>query len=176
MEQEIWKDIKGYEGLYQVSNIGRVKSLSFRNKKATIKREKILSILKSGNYYHISLSKNNKQKNFLIHRLVAEAFVPNKNNYQEINHKDENIRNNKADNLEWCDHKYNINYGTRTKKVKEKMQVSIIQYDLNGNFVKKWDCMNDAIRFYNNKHIVDVCKGKRISANNYIWKYDILDK
>lgn len=174
--KEIWKDIEEYEGKYQVSNLGRVKSLLFINGNIIKKREKILKELGENKYLHVTLWKNHKGKNYSVHQLVAKAFIENPNNYKEINHKDENIRNNKADNLEWCDHKYNINYGTRTKKVKEKMQVSVVQYDLNGNFIKEWDCMNDAIRFYNNKHIVDVCKGKRISANNYIWKYDILDK
>lgn len=169
--KEIWKDVIGYEGLYQVSNLGRIKSLVFKNRMTTIKREKILSIQKTGNYDHIILYKNGKQINHLIHRLVAEAFIENKNNYKEVNHKDENTRNNNVDNLEWCNHKQNINYGTRTQKAKEKLQVKINQYDLKGNFIKQWNCMNEAIRYYKNGHIFDVCKGQRKTASNFIWQY-----
>lgn len=161
--QEIWKDIKNYEGIYQISNIGRVKNL---------KKNKILSTLKTGRYNHLSLSKNGIVKNHSIHRLVAEAFISNPNNYKYINHKDENTRNNNANNLEWCSQSYNINYGTRKEKVKNKLSISINQYDMNNNFIKKWDCMQDAIRFYNNYHICNVCKGTRKSANGYIWKYN----
>lgn len=168
---ELWKDIKGYEGLYQISNKGRVKSLIFKNRMTTIKREKILKNQRTNSYYHIILRKDGITKNYLIHRLVAEAFVENSYNYKEINHKDENILNNDANNLEWCDHSYNINYGNRKQKVKEKLQVSISQYDLGGKFVKEWPCMNDAIRYYNNKHIFDVCKGERKKASGYFWRY-----
>lgn len=165
MIEEVWKDINNYEGHYKVSNLGRIKSIK-RNK------EKIMSIQTTGSYNHIILRKNNKSKNFSIQKLVAQAFVPNPNNYKEINHKDENTRNNYANNLEWCNHSYNINYGNRTKKVKDKLSTMINQYDLNGNYVKTWNCMNDAIRFYNNnRHICDVCKGKRYTASGYKWSY-----
>lgn len=161
--KEIWKDVIGYEGLYQVSNLGNVKS---------VKKDKKLSILKSGRYNHLSLSKNGTIKNHSIHRLVAQAFIPNPNNYNIINHKDENTRNNCVDNLEWCSQSYNINYGTRKEKVKNKLSISINQYDMDNNFIKKWNCMQDAIKFYNNFHICSVCKGLRKSASGYIWRYN----
>lgn len=100
---ETWKDIKDYEGLYQISNLGRVKN---------IKKQKILKPLNINNYLRVVLSKKGKVQNKYIHRLVAETFIPNDNNYKEINHKDENSMNNQIDNLEWCNRKYNINYGT----------------------------------------------------------------
>ena len=114
--EEIWKDIKGYKGKYQVSNLGRVKSLNYRN----TGKEKILSPGKySGEYLQVMLYKDGKLKKHSIHRLVALAFIPNSNNYPIINHKDENPSNNRVDNLEWCTYKYNSNYGTCRQKISE---------------------------------------------------------
>ena len=110
---EIWKDIEGYAGLYQVSNLGRVKSL----KVSKIKSERIRkSYQQSSGYISIVLCKNGKVTNHKIHRLVANAFIDNPDNLPEINHKDEDKTNNCVDNLEWCDSSYNKNYGTRTEK------------------------------------------------------------
>lgn len=134
--QEIWKDIPNYEGFYQVSNLGRVKSLAReilgkRNRKV---KEKIL--IPSSNmhgYYKVELFKNKIVLRKRIHRLVAEVFL-DKSNFKSmpdedrnlinidklvVNHKDENKRNNNVDNLEWCTHKYNDCYGTRSKKFKQ---------------------------------------------------------
>ena len=172
--QEIWKDIKDYEGFYQVSNLGRIKSLERivmgRWKPIKIK-EKILVAVNKKRYLRVHLSKNNKKKLYSIHRLVAEAFIPNPNNYNEINHKDENILNNCVDNLEWCSRSYNINYGTRTQKTIDKVCKAILQYDMQGNFIKELKTMNDAVRYYNNAHICSVCKGNRKNASGYIWRY-----
>ena len=141
MNNEIWKDIKGYEGLYQVSNLGNVRSLdrfvydfnsSSKNKR--FKKGKLLKVRQTGKLYLSAfLSKNNILKKYFVHRLVAEHFVDknnfkcmaseNKNNvdlnYLFINHIDENPLNNKADNLEWCTIAYNNNYGNRIKKFNE---------------------------------------------------------
>lgn len=117
---EIWMDIKDFEGLYQVSNLGRVRSLDkiilqhkygaspnlYRRKGKILKQ----AITKEG-YYMVSLFDNNKGKSYLVHRLVATAFILNPNNYRVVNHKDENKLNNNLDNLEWCTDKYNLNYG-----------------------------------------------------------------
>ena len=103
MDREIWKDIKNYEGLYQISSFGRVKS--FYNGE-----EKILKNNIRNTYEIIQLSKNKARKSFQIHRLVAEAFIPNPNNYDIINHKDFIRTNNHVENLEWCSQKYNVNY------------------------------------------------------------------
>ena len=100
--KEIWKDIKGYEGLYQVSNFGRVKSST-----------KILANrLSKRGYYIVTLYKNAKGVTKTVHRLVAQAFIPNPDNLPQVNHKDENKLNNRVDNLEWCTAKYNINYSS----------------------------------------------------------------
>lgn len=110
---EIWKDIKGYEGRYQISNEGRVKSLIGSKEK----------ILKPGLNFHgyekVTLSKGNKVKAHLVHRLVAQAFIPNPNDYPCINHKDEMKFDNSVDNLEWCTYDYNNNYGSRKLKIAE---------------------------------------------------------
>lgn len=112
---EIWKDIRGYEGLYQVSNLGKVKGLA----RVTCRNHKIKErILKETHYKYaqVSLWKEGKERKVYIHRLVALAFIENPNNFPEVNHKDENTFNNCVDNLEWCTSKYNANYGNRTEK------------------------------------------------------------
>lgn len=114
---EIWKDIEGYEGLYQVSNYGRVKSLG----NEASRKEKIRKVrFNNDGYPVIYLHKNGEKKFFLIHRLVAQTFIPNPNNLPEINHKDECKTNSFVENLEWCDRLYNINYGNAITKANER--------------------------------------------------------
>jgi len=116
LPNEIWKDIKGYETLYQVSNLGRVKSLP-----KFYQGERILKSRKDRyGYLYIGLIKSKIKKSFKIHRLVAEAFISNPNNYPIVNHKDENKLNNKSKNLEWCTAEYNNMYNGRAKKAGEK--------------------------------------------------------
>lgn len=119
MKNEIWKDINGFVGLYQVSNLGRVKSLNrivvrSDGRKQEVK-ERILKAGFNGNYYHVRLLKDGVTKTALVHRLVAEAFLPNVSNLPFVNHKDENKTNNIVDNLEWCDMKYNKRYSNAVK-------------------------------------------------------------
>lgn len=157
---EVWKDIAGYEGLYQVSNLGRVKS--FHGRTAP---EKILTPYQKEGYAQILLIKDKRRKLFLIHRLVAEAFLPNPERKPQVNHKDENKRNNQVDNLEWCDCDYNIIYSQGKK---------VLQYDMAGNFLKEWDSMRDAERELGikNTNISACCRGrKNRSAGGYIWKF-----
>jgi len=183
--EEIWKDIKGYEGLYQVSNLGRVKSFDryMKNKHGTytLKKGRILknSILKSTGYLRVSLSHEGKFISKQVHRLVAEAFIPNPNNYPIINHKDENILNPRADNLEWCTYKYNNNYGNTaikksiTHKINQKNSKKVYQYDLYGNFIKEWKSTREVARFFNidNNTISRCCRNLKKSALGYKWQY-----
>jgi len=112
--QEIWKDIKGYEGAYQVSNLGRVKSLTRKVKTfngfRTTKGQLLKPLKTNRGYYRVDLKQNQKDKYISIHRLVAEAFIPNPNKYLIINHKDNDPSNNAVDNLEWCTQSYNVKY------------------------------------------------------------------
>ena len=108
---EEWKAIPGYEGLYEVSNMGNVRN---------VRRNTLLRLSKTNNrYIRVSLCKNGIKTGLTVHRLVAEAFIPNPDNLPEVNHKDEDKTNNRVENLEWCDHKYNMNYGTRNIRAKE---------------------------------------------------------
>lgn len=116
---EIWKDVQGYEGLYQVSNLGRVKSLP----KYHYKRERILKPTDNGNGYKIvGIRENGRRLNFYVHRLVATAFVPNPKRLGYVNHKDYNKDNNMASNLEWCTQKENVNYSI--ERMKKPRQVT----------------------------------------------------
>lgn len=194
---EIWKDISNYEGLYQVSNLGRVKSLERiiirkNNKQLSIK-EKILKPQNMKNYKFVRLSKNNETKQHFIHRLVAQAFLDNQHNYNEVNHKDENPSNNIVSNLEWCSHKYNMNYGTInirraiTEKNTKKGRVynynhncnhkgkKVVQYDLQGNFIKEWKSIAEASKTLKLNKIWEVCNNKRNKCGNFIWKYKGVD-
>ena len=120
--KEIWKPIKGYEGLYEVSNFGRVKRLSrkvndYRGENTRIIKEKILSPFDNGKgYLVITLVKNKKKNNHYIHRLVAFAFLPNPNHFEYVNHLDYNTKNNEVSNLEFCTQKTNVNYSKENMK------------------------------------------------------------
>lgn len=167
MKNEVWKNIEGYEGLYQVSNFGRVKSLKFG-------KEKILKPLRiKCGYLQVNLSKNGKGKMCYVHRLVALAFIPNPNCLSEVNHKDENKENNRVDNLEWCNRTYNNNYGTRNKKIGEKKLIPVLQYDKDGTFIREWKSMIDVENELgiNNSNITQCCRGKLKSAGGFRWAY-----
>lgn len=160
--QEIWKDIKGYENLYQVSNLGRVKS-----------KRKILKAI-NGEYLKVGLSKNGKQNTLYIHRLVAKTFISNFENKPQVNHKDENKHNNCVENLEWVTFKENMNYGTKQDRESLlKTRYNVLQYDLNGNFIRKWNNLREITKNtkYKKSNIQYCCKGKQKTAYGYIWKY-----
>ena len=177
MMEEIWKDIKGFEGLYQVSNFGRVKKLaqvSHRlNRWGTIteyhQAEKILTPAFDGrkHYLFVGLNKGEQRTLRNIHRLVAEAFVPNPHNYEYVNHKDEDKLNNLADNLEWCTHKYNTHYG------KNKRSKRVAQMDMQGNVIAEFESTRDAAKVMGVDHvsIAAACRGKTKIIRGYRWKY-----
>lgn len=121
---EEWRPIEGYEGIYEVSSYGRVRSLDryvrCKSKSYRLKKGSILSPAKDKNgYLKVVLSCNRKCNTINVHRLVAQAFIPNPDNLPEVNHKDEDKTNNSVDNLEWCNHSYNINYGTRKERERD---------------------------------------------------------
>ena len=133
---EIWKDIKGYEGLYQISNLGNVKSL---------KTNKNLYYSKSRNYLRVSLNKNGIRKGCSIHRLVAQTFIPNPNNYPCVNHKDCNGNNNKVNNLEWCTYKQNNSY----KNHHLKRNISSAIYFLKRNYSNEIELISELEKIRN---------------------------
>ncbi len=111
---EIWKDIPGFENLYQASNKGNIRSLNYRN---TGKVQVLKPIIRDNGYLQVALWKEKKVVYCRIHRLIALTFLENPNNLPEVNHIDENKSNNRVENLEWCTRKYNINYGTHNERV-----------------------------------------------------------
>ena len=167
--KEIWKDIKGYEGLYQVNNYGKIKSLYNYRGKGNILKSRIKK-----DYYTIGLRKNNKRKWYSIHRLVAQAFIPNPNNLPVVNHKDENKLNNNVDNLEWCTVAYNNNYGIRQEKVKNtnKLKKEVCKLNKNGEILDVYKSIREASEFNNiNISCISKCINKKRSfAGGYIWK------
>ena len=175
--KEIWKDIEGYEGLYQVSNLGYVRSLDKikevinNNKKylKTIKGKELKCSFHDG-YRTVGLIKDGKVKTTYIHRLVATAFVKNPNNYNVVNHIDEDKSNNYYKNLEWCTYQYNNIYGNRLKNIKK----IIIQYDKKFNFIKRWDSATDAEKelLICANNIRKCCNYIIKSAGGYIWRYE----
>ena len=173
--KEEWKNIKGYPN-YMVSNMGNVKSLNYNH----TGREKIMkpSVDKDG-YMYICLYKNGVKKLYLVHRLVAEAFISNPNNYPQVNHKDENPSNNFVDNLEWCDAKYNNNYGTRTERVTEKLingkkSKTVLQINKNtSEIIGEWPSIAEINRKkgFDSKCISNCCKGKQKQSYGFKWAF-----
>lgn len=177
IQEEIWKDVVGYEGLYQVSNTGRVRSLArtYTTNRCTFHiKGKVLKLsLRKEGYYKVNLNKNNKYKTMLVHRMVANAFLPNPRNLPQINHKDEDKANNHVSNLEWCDAKYNTNYGTCIERMRSSKMKRVAQYDKNGNLIKIWESPTTAYRQANLSYaaISSACLGKQKTYKGYIWKY-----
>lgn len=171
LPNEEWRDVIGYEGLYQVSNFGRVKSA---------KINKPMSQWISKGYLMISLRKKGYKKNYLVHKLVADIFLPKNDLRVFINHKDENKLNNVVENLEWVTTRENNNYGTRNKRIsnsqlnRKDCSKRILQFSINGEFIKEWESIAEAVRNgFNRKGISCVCRGvdNYNTSGGYIWKY-----
>lgn len=185
---EVWKPVAGYEGIYEVSSIGRVRSLS-RPKEGKYSHKVEGRILaqgynKANGYYSVNLCYKGKHRTSYVHRLVAGAFLPNPNGLEEVNHKDENKRNNRADNLEWCDRLYNIHHGTGMSRRLRSIAASkkgrcypkrIAQYTLDGKLVATYYSSEEAARALN-------CNGSNIrtcarhergvkQSNGFRWEY-----
>lgn len=179
--EEIWKDVKGYEGLYQVSNLGRIKSLErkvWNRFQYVPKKERILEPRYSGKgYVRYALFKNGKRKDFKGHWLVLSNFVENIENKPQINHINGKKDDNKLSNLEWCTnsenqiHAFKLGLQKRKRGKDNPCSIKVLQYDLQGNFIKEWDSVSEAHKVLKATHITDCCKGKRNYSKGYIWKY-----
>lgn len=163
LNNEVWKDVPEYEGLYKVSSLGRIK-----NKKDLIMSPELYH----RGYYRVQLYSKGKRKHARINRLVAQAFIPNPNNYPMVNHKDENKLNNRVGNLEWCTAKYNCNYGDFIKKSMQSAK-PLYQLDINGNIIKEFNSAHQVQKVlgYDRRAIMGCCNGNCKSAYGYKWKY-----
>lgn len=183
---ETWKPVVGYEGLYEVSDLGNVRSLNWRNKAGA--RNLYLKPHNRG-YYQVELASNGKKKMFMVHRLVAMAFIPNPLSLPQVNHKDENKRNNTVGNLEWCDNKYNAKYSaalhperaknrtySNTRKgttYKRRLTTPIYQCKMDGEIVKKWENSREIFvkTGMSDWSISECCRGNRKKAYGFKWRF-----
>lgn len=183
----VLKPVVGYEGLYSVSDKGFVFS--------HISNKWLKNSTNSNGYLSVELFKNGKNTRMLVHRIVAEAFLENPNQYPCVNHKDESKSNNDVNNLEWCSYRYNQNYGTcqerrcqslsrywQSPKFREDIKRNaerskglfskpIIQKSKTGETIAEFISINEAMRQTKIRHIHEVCSGKRKSAGGYTWEY-----
>lgn len=181
---EEWRDVVGYEGYYQISNLGRVRNY---------KKHILSNHVATNGYLLITLCKNKIKKHCLIHRLVAQAFIPNYNDYPVINHKNEIKSDNRVENLEWCTRSYNSRYGNRAKKFVEHTDFSkstkkglacchelafkpILQFSTSGELLKKWKSATHYAKQFPNypnmaNSIQKCCRGINKTSYGYIWRY-----
>ena len=177
---EIWKDIEGYEGLYQVSSLGRVKSLSRRDRLNRVIQEKILKPqLHRTGYLQVILCKEGKRRSYLVHRLVAETFIDNPEDKSQVNHKDEDKTNNKVENLEWMTARENTNYGTRNERSgksqtnDKKRSKPIYGINIKTNERIEFPSTAEARRNgFDQGNIVHCLKGRCKSHKGYKWFYE----
>lgn len=190
-KDEMWKPIAGYEGLYEVSNYGRVRSVAHFITKTNgvvypIKSRFIHVTTFPKGYYGVMLYKDKKHKHAYIHRLVAETFIPNPNNFETVNHKDENKTNNHVSNLEWCSSDYNIHYGSGINRMRETQRKNnlggkpVLQYTLDGKFVKEYQSVGAAARHLGTRpnYIFKCCHeySDYSQVKGYQWKFKDSDK
>lgn len=193
--EEIWKDVAGFEKYYQVSNFGRVRSkdrLIINAQNTYLKKGRILKPCFDGakHYLFVGLHIENKVKQINVHRLVANAFVPNPHNFPQVNHINEDKTDNRATNLEWCTAAYNTNFGSAMKRAaqtyrkhynRQKIAYEnsaccrkiVFQYSLSGLFLKEWESLTEIQRElgFCRSNISKCCKGIYSQANGYIWKF-----
>lgn len=173
--QESWRDIAGYEGKYQVSNLGNVRALNFHRQG----QPKLLKLLPSmDGYFQVALWKDSKAKFFRVHRLVAQAFISNPDNKPLINHINGIKTDNKAENLEWCTLLENKHHAITTglEKVighENHNAKAVAQYDKDGALIKTYQCMKYASEATNIRYtnISQVCHGHRKTAGGYVWRF-----
>ena len=170
MTKDIWRDVEGYEGLYQVSDQGRVKSLERKGRR----KERFLKPgMDKDGYLFVNLWAGGKQKNHKVHRLVCQAFHENPGNKPQVNHINEIKTDNRASNLEWCTYAENNNHGTRNERVAKAQSKPVAQYAQDGELIKIWPSTREAERQTGFRHgyIGQSANGKRKQAYGFIWKY-----
>ena len=197
MINEIWRDIEGYNGLYQISNLGRVKSLEkkclSKNGKYRINKEKILKLYTNSKdgYIRVGLWKNNKHHSFTLHKIVAQTFIDNYDNKPCIDHINGDRTDNRVENLRWVTHKENNNnpitkkrHSTNHPKVflgifgkNNPSSIPVLQFTIDGKLVRKWDCIRDIQRELgiDNTNISRCCRGKQKTAGNFRWCYAVIN-
>ena len=177
---EIWKPIPGFPG-YEASTYGRIKSteriVEVHHKVGyytyTIPERIMKPHLMNSGYLGITLCLKGKHINTIVHRLIASTFIDNPYYFPEVNHKNEIKTDNRVDNLEWCTRSYNKNFGTGNKRSGINRGKKVLQFDLNGKFIREWDTIRMASAETNTdqKSIINCCKNKIKKANNFIWRY-----
>lgn len=187
---EIWKDVKGFEALYQVSNYGRVRSLPRKINGRSLKGVMLKMIeKKSTGYYAVSLHKNGKQTQAFVHRLVAEAFCEKQEGCDVVDHINTNSKDNSATNLRWTTTYGNVNNPTtqkrRTARIRDfftgrkgslhPSSKPVLQFTTDGTLVRKWKCASDAVREcgFDSGSITRCCKGEYKTHKGFLWRYDI---
>lgn len=174
---EIWKDIPNYQGLYQVSNYGNIRSLDRYSSDHFCKGRVLKPYGNGKGYLLVKLCKNGHIKAFQVHRIVANAFLPNRNKKLQVNHLNENKKDNEVTNLEWCTAKQNSNYGTRSKRISianrnGKLSKKVKQLGKAGNLIKIWPSLSEAERHgFNHGHLSKCARGKVKLAYGYKWEY-----
>lgn len=191
--EEIWKDVVGYEGLYQVSNLGRIVGCERKisNNHILPRKLKSLKRKKTGYYGTSIVNSKGESKNVLVHRLVAMAFIPNPHKYPQVDHIDGNKANNNVENLRWCTAKENVNFPlslanrsrslkiaqnnpqTISKKIKSSHKKKVNQFSLSGEFIKTYESLRDIQRTlgFNITNVTACAHGRKRSAYGYIWKF-----
>lgn len=183
--KEEWRAVVGYEGFYEVSNLGNVRSLavySAKYKKVIKRKEPRLRKQETSHdgYQRVLLCLYGVHHHFMVHRLVAQAFIPNPDNLPEVNHKDEDTQNNRVENLEWCTAEYNSNYGTLPKRISKRMREEhyaakkVLQYTLDGKYITSYKSQNEAGRAIGHKNgdvVGRVCRGQAKTAGGFIFRF-----
>lgn len=191
--EEIWKDVIHYENLYQVSNLGRVRSLDrktrIKHKERIFKGAILKPILKNTGYYVVSLHNNGRQEQHHIHRLVAESFCERKTGQDVVDHINTDTTDNRAENLRWTTIKGNVNNPISAKKrtdavkdacrgkfgAKHPTSKAVLQLTMSGKLIKRWACASDAVRELgaDSGGIAHCCKGEMHSHKGFKWQYDL---
>lgn len=170
---EEWRPITGYEGLYEISNLGRVKTHHTRIGGLQDTCNHIMKQSIMGGYYKVVLRKDGKKKMVNVHRLVVCAFLDNRLGLKEVNHVDENKLNNNVTNLEWCSHRYNIAYSHNIEKAYNAAKKSVNVWRKNGEYVNRYESTHEAARklHCDQRHISKCCNGKIKSHKGLIFKF-----